>query len=540
MFIITSLTILHGSNRLSATFDEPFYLEAGLISWRTGSNKVLMKAGTMPLPVDVVMLPLYLMERHRDRPFATGTDIAEMIGPARSCNLIFWFVLLTYTLRLGALLGGPWAGRIALLLVATEPNLLAHAGLATTDIAVSAGILVATFYFLKGRSRGRFWRVVVPGIAYGFALLCKASALAFVPLIWAAIELRELWLEGNLNFFTKPGRTAAFRLWLDFAGQFSIALIVTFAYCGSDWKTERTFVEWAHSLPEGGVKSTMVPISEHLKIFTNAGEALAQQIKHNFRGHGSYVLGQWYGHSVWYYFPVALAAKLTIPSLTVILCGLVLQPRKYFGPLGWATLALLLFSLNCRVQIGIRLVFPLVVFLLISAAFALSPASLRDRGPSRVRMIFLALAILCQSILLALAGPDRIRYFNPLFGGESHGYVVLSDSNADWGQGLKELAEWNQKRQPSDANVEPIAVWYYGMDPRSRTLPFRNVALHSMPPKSTTDDFIKAIGGNDIAVSTSILFSDPNISPSGKTAIEWLKSKTPREKVGPFLIYNVR
>ena len=35
---------------LGATFDEPFYLNAGLNSWRTGSNKPLIKSATVVLP----------------------------------------------------------------------------------------------------------------------------------------------------------------------------------------------------------------------------------------------------------------------------------------------------------------------------------------------------------------------------------------------------------------------------------------------------------------------------------------------------------
>ena len=53
----------------------------------------------------------------------------------------------------------------------------------------------------------------------------------------------------------------------------------------------------------------MVWLSEHLRIFPNAGEGLAYQIKHNVRGHGVYLFGDWEPRAVWYYFPAALAIK---------------------------------------------------------------------------------------------------------------------------------------------------------------------------------------------------------------------------------------
>src|SRR5437016_353480 len=63
--IASSAWCVTSAAELGATFDEPLYLNAGLTGWRTGSNKLLMSAGTMPLPVDVETLPIYLWEQGR-------------------------------------------------------------------------------------------------------------------------------------------------------------------------------------------------------------------------------------------------------------------------------------------------------------------------------------------------------------------------------------------------------------------------------------------------------------------------------------------
>ena len=65
---LSSAACLASGAELGATFDEPFYIEKGLDGWRTGSYRALMRAGTMPLPVDAQTLPIYLMECNRGYP----------------------------------------------------------------------------------------------------------------------------------------------------------------------------------------------------------------------------------------------------------------------------------------------------------------------------------------------------------------------------------------------------------------------------------------------------------------------------------------
>src|SRR5262249_40258567 len=81
---------------LGPTFDEPQPLNAGLASWRTGSNKILMAAGCMPLPVDVQTLPIYVWEQYRGVPFDQGADMGTILPVARATNLVFWWLLLVY------------------------------------------------------------------------------------------------------------------------------------------------------------------------------------------------------------------------------------------------------------------------------------------------------------------------------------------------------------------------------------------------------------------------------------------------------------
>src|SRR5262245_60128488 len=162
--LASSVWCVTAAAQIGVTFDEPLYVKAGLVSWRTGSNKLLMRAGTMPLPVDTQTLPVYLWERARGEPFDPVADLHTVLPVCRGVNLVFWWLLLLYTMRLGRTFGGTWGGRIAVALVACDPNFLGHAALATTDIALVAGMLALIYHFHHGYQPGAglVRRVFVP------------------------------------------------------------------------------------------------------------------------------------------------------------------------------------------------------------------------------------------------------------------------------------------------------------------------------------------------------------------------------------------
>ena len=60
---LSSWWCLSAAAALGPTFDEPLYVARGLEGWRNHSHHGLLALGTMPLPIDVQTLPLYLWER---------------------------------------------------------------------------------------------------------------------------------------------------------------------------------------------------------------------------------------------------------------------------------------------------------------------------------------------------------------------------------------------------------------------------------------------------------------------------------------------
>ncbi|HVA49966.1 MAG TPA: hypothetical protein VNH11_26610, partial [Pirellulales bacterium] len=419
----------------------------------------------------------------------------------------------------------------------------------------------------------RSWwpRVGLPGLWFGAALLAKASGMVFGPLCLIAVEAHRMWntrpwpdypsahtnpkrkrggtadlprlrfgfvLRQSLRGFVGPG---IIRAWLlrasirDLSQIAAIGFAVTLIYCGCDWRPEPSFVAWAHGLPEGRAHDALVWLSEHLCLFSNAGEGLVRQVKHNMRGHhGSYLLGRAYPQPVWYYFPVALAVKLSLPLLAAPLAVLAARRR---AALNWAlavTGALFLFSLNCRVQIGIRLVLPLVVFLVVAVAGGCVGIITQSRPwPRRLWIAGSLAAVLWTSAAAWRAWPEGLCYTNELWGGSDNGYLCLSDSNYDWGQGVKELAAWTRGR-----GWPQLDVWYFGSDPAVNAAPLRHLPLHLLPIGKPSDvpTFVQS---RYLAVGTTLIYGTPLGLPAHRAAVDFLRSRTPVARTATFLIYDL-
>ena len=540
--LASSLWCVSAAGQLSATFDEPFYVARGLEFWRTGSHSGLLRKGTMPLPVDLSTLPLYLWERWHGVQFDPVSDLDRMLPWARATTLCFWWLLLAYGWLAARRLAGPWAGRLAVAWLASEPNLLAHASLATTDIPVSACLLALVYHFRTGRGAGWIRRVGLPTFWFAASVLSKASGLVLGPLCLLAVELERLARFGTINAATgTAGRWTWLRNWRDRLRPFwrdlvqviLCGLVLVFLYCGSDWRQEPSFVAWARGLPDGAAGRTMVWLAENLRVFPNAGYSLVRQIQHNVRGHGVYLLGQTHRRAFWYYFPLALTIKLSLPVLIMPLVLAAIRPKTLLNWANSAAAALLVFSLTYRVQIGIRFVLPLVVFAVVGLAAAVVQA-IREYAPGWRRQILAAGAsagVLWTAVAAAAVWPHGLSYTNELWGGTKQGYRLLSDSNYDWGQGLKELARWKKEQ-----GVPALDVWYYGTDPTLRVLPLREIPLHGLPLKGP-EDVMAVLRGRHVAVSTTLLYGTASVE-SHRIASDFLRTRQPVARTTTFFIYD--
>jgi hypothetical protein len=491
---LSSVWLITAARQLSATFDETIYLKVGLERWRTGSFRTLKRMGTMPLPVDVCTLPLYLAERATGRRIVVDAEIPDWLPVARTGALVFWWLLLVYAWRTGNLLAGPWAGRWAVAVLAVEPSFLGHAALAATDVASAACLLALAFHYRTARDRAGWRGWVAPVCWAAVALLAKASAVVYAPICMLAAELDYRLRAGLLDAGWRRVAGELVRAGLRVSAVAGLGFILATLYCGR---------------------------------LTNATEAILFQIRHNAIGHGgTYLLGAWSDTPLWYYFPALLTIKAPIALLAAAILIAAVRPRALANWPAAAAGIMLLMSLTCRIQIGIRYLLPCLALAVVGLSVAgvrawrRLPADWARRGFAVLTGAALA-ATACTAVRV---WPHGLSYTNGLWGPADRGYLLVSDSNYDWGQGLYELAAW---QRASDAG--PIDIAYFGteltftrMDMRFVTLP--ELALDGPAPP------------HKLAVSTTALFGHPH---SQSATARRLRSLTPSARTSTYLIYDL-
>ncbi|MFQ3593284.1 MAG: hypothetical protein SNJ82_08870 [Gemmataceae bacterium] len=522
---LSSWACVASTQELGVTFDEPTYIERGLQRWREGTLSPLIRLGTMPLPVDVQTAPLYWWERLNGPSFDPRADLERLLPAARAMNLLFWWLLLSYAFLFAQHLAGSWAGRLTVLLLACEPSLLAHAALATTDLSVTATLVALAYHYWTGREASWGRRVGLPALWFGLAALCKASGPVFGVLLLLA-------LEGYWRV-TRPASTTSQPSFLrDVVQIVGLGTLLLFAYCRSDWQPQADALRWAEKLPEGRSRDLAVAAISALRVFPNAADGFFRQVGHNARGHGAYLLGVTSPSALWWYFPVLLSIKLSLPVLMLLLGLAVTAPRSLLNPALVCVGVLFAFSVFCRVQIGVRFMFPLICLLLIGLSVAVvrwaQPPSLGR--PPRLAAVGLGLSCASWAVLVALsAWPNGLSFVNEFYARSQPAYRWVSESNFDWGHGVPLLKKWATAHAG-----EKLPVWYYGADPALGSEPFELVRLH----EGDIDANLQRLRGRYLAVSATLVYGPP-LSPLVVETRKRLHSREPIVCIGTFLIYEM-
>jgi hypothetical protein len=164
-------------------------------------------------------------------------------------------------------------------------------------------------------------------------------------------------------------------------------------------------------------------------------------LQHVERGHKAFFLGELSGEGWWSYFPVTFLIKTPLVTLILLFTGLIviISRRDLWRTAVFLILpvgALFAAAMTSRLNIGYRHILPILPFVIVLA----STAVLFFRRWAITR--FLLVAALAWYVVAALRQqPHFLAYFNELVGGTKQGYRYLGDSNLDWGQDLKKLAD---------------------------------------------------------------------------------------------------
>lgn len=367
-------------------------------------------------------------------------------------------------------LAGNGAAFVAALLFSTLPPVLAHAGLTTTDMALTATLTLLLFSFCLWLEEPTTLRTLLLGTAGGLAIISKFSAFPFFFFSALAIVMTRAFLERDVERTSRRasvGRRIVSLAWATAVG----ALLIWASYRFSWGSMPGVSGQVARRILIGpGAEATSgipVPAPE----FWDGLRQLRESV-YLTGGHPSYLLGKYSTTGWWYYFPIALAVKTPLAFLLIALgaisavIGLASRRRdwKALAPI-LAAGGILVPSLFSRTDIGVRHVLPVYPLLAIATGCGVVALWNARRPHPAARIVLVALVgwHLLDSIR---AHPDYLAYFNELAG--RHPDRVLLDSNLDWGQDLYRLSA-----ELSAHHVGFVALKYFGN---------ADVARHGMPP----------------------------------------------------------
>ena len=370
--------------------------------------------------------------------------------------------------------------------------------------------------------------MALPGAVFALPLLAKSSGVVFGPLAMLLVELERLNHNGALGRFWRSSwrekATSWWRLFADlrrdgftiFLTGFALAMLA--CWTGGYGSFQTTL----KNMPMDNPIRPVFAWFANLPLFPNGIYAIWYQITHNVSGHATYLIGYDDPESLWFYLPVMLAIKLPLVTMLLVAASFAIpgSRRRWALWLGGLFVAI---ALIMRIDIGIRLLLPVVTFVIIIAVARICRAMpTLDEGARRVSAGGLVLAVSWLAWSDLRIWPDAIRYTNELWGNTDRGYLYVSDSNFDWGQGLPELAEWQRE------HAAPMKVWYFGPDPRFPDL------VRFDPVRE--DEATRVPQGGYFAAGTTFVYG--GYSSSVRPFVMKLRSQTPVARTRTFLIFD--
>jgi hypothetical protein len=412
--------VLHGASQHSCTMDEIVYPTSGYAYLTTGDYRMnpehppLLKLWTgaswLGLGVDVRRIAGW--ELGDQWTFGQGLLFGDdrphraLLGRARAMVAVLSATVALTVFFVARRFAGDAAGLFALALYALDPLVIAHAGLATTDLGGMALFFLATLAFPGAVLRGGTLRAARAGVLLALALAAKFTSVLLVGVLGGVAAL-VLW-KGERARGAPAWRPVLRRV----AGVIAAGLAVLVASYGP--AGPRAYLEgWAI-------------LDGHLAV-----------------GHQAYAFGSYSDSGWWWYFPAAWAVKTPIPILLASVAGVavvVAQARR--RPMRALILLLppaltLYAAMSVSLDIGVRHLLPITPFLAVSGGLAAGWAWRRGLA-TRLAAIVLALWL---AVGTGSVHPDEIAYANEAAGGPDELWRRLTDSNVDWGQDLPALAD---------------------------------------------------------------------------------------------------
>jgi hypothetical protein len=432
----------------SATFDEQYHITRGYAYLRTGdfrmsyshpplanvwSSLPLIGLPELNLPTDHVSwadgdLPAFADEflwRANENP-------QHIVALARAPVVVLGVILVTAMFWWTRQLAGAMASWVVLFLAIFDPNLLAHSHLVTTDLGLTCFLLLTIWRLWCWLERPLPLNLILVGLLSGATMATKFSGLMVWPIILYIVFLYPRYTFRRLLAVTGMGLIALATLWVVYRLDFG----------------PLPNTEWPIAIPAPYYFSSLKRTLEDFEMVSRP----------------AFLMGQVSDRGWWYYFPVALAVKNSIPLLLLSALGIFpllrLSGLRRSSVLWLPFLFFLGLGMTGRLSIGFRHILPGIPFLIVIAGHSVLLSNVLGIERSRLVTPVVGVLLLWHAASTVNLFPDYEAYFNEFVGGPAGGHRVLVDSNLDWGQDLPAL-----KQLMDNQGFAKVYLSYFGTAP---------------------------------------------------------------------------
>ena len=378
------------------------------------------------------------------------------------------------------------AAIISLTLFVFSPNVLGHARLANTDLWFCLAYFLTIFSYawylkisnkrlvtivvehssLRGRASNKlidqkWFRLLIAGLSFGFALSIKFSAL-ILPIVMLAI-----WIA--YYFFKKKKKCFLYclcRAFLDFILICLIGFLIVWASYGFSIESFDHYVGIQIGFIVGNYNDTLIKLQPLIYYLQPAQyfKGIILTLASAFGERPAYLLGQFSYGGWWYYFPVAFLIKTPILTILLLIVSTIffivkkIKLKFCYWVVILSTVVFFIITLFSKLNLGIRHLLPIYPFIFIWIGIFFSELIKKYLLQYRYIIILIIIILIGFYIYSSMSiYPSYLAYFNEAVGGAENGGQYLTDSNIDWGQDLKRLKKYLDDNQIT----EPIKLEYF-------------------------------------------------------------------------------
>ncbi len=426
--------------------------------------------------------------------YRNGNDPDWLLFTARAMNSLFGAATVLLVFFWSQRLWGTLGALVSAIFCALCPTMLAHSGLATSDMCMAFFLLAFPAAYWRHLHDGRWHAWLLSAGLLGLAAVAKYTAVLLLPIVAVMALVRALRPEplllGGRTFRTPFGRLGA--IVASTAAQGLVVLFVIWAFFGFRYSifnpalpAGEVNLSWELLLSFGGWKAALIEFCRKWRLLPEGWlYGLAFVLQHA-QARGAFLDGDYSIFGWVEFFPKTFLYKTPLSLLTALVASAALmmlrfreiaraQIARHFyrvTPLLALFAIYWLFSLTSHLNIGHRHILPIYPVLYIFCG-ALGWAVTRAWRHSRVGGCAGALVIAgllgWHASVAAKIYPHFLAYFSPAIGGPAEGYRHLVDSSLDWGQDLPALKKWLGVHRHAG---EPVYLSYFGSDEPARFVP---------------------------------------------------------------------